>query len=331
MKFSDLLSHEAVLYGVACGDTLGYQVEFSRLGEIRKRFGPDGPKDFPKGAQWSDDTQMMLAVAEGLIAFSEGGDRASMLPEVVMPYIAREFVKWSVSPENTRAPGTTCMAGCRALRAGEPWTRSGVDSKGCGSAMRVAPVGLFCSNRIDLARTARASSMITHTHAAAVEAAHVAALFVRLILDGTTDVDALLAQAYPTLSDARFWSLLGAVPTAIKAVLDGAARPEAIMTAGGPGTLGESWTGDEAVASALFCYGVAAACGEGFVTTVRLGANTAGDSDSIAAIAGSLAGARWGIGGKLGIPKKWIERLEDPGRIKKTARRLFDSAALRRK
>ena len=51
------------LIGGACGDALGYPVEFMRLKEIKKRFGPEGilKLEGKNGAAViSDDTQMTL-------------------------------------------------------------------------------------------------------------------------------------------------------------------------------------------------------------------------------------------------------------------------------
>lgn len=93
------------LFGLALSDVLGAKTEFLSVHEIRLRFGPDGPEAPPGDpALVTDDTQMALAVGEALL-------------ETTLPYTAatvegplrRAFVAWNISPDNTRAPGMTCM------------------------------------------------------------------------------------------------------------------------------------------------------------------------------------------------------------------------------
>jgi DNA ligase (NAD+) len=83
--------------------------------------------------------------------------------------------------------------------------------------------------------------------------------------------------------------------------------------------LGGAWVGEEAVACALWC--VLKAKGD-FDESIRRGANSSGDSDSIACIAGSIAGALCGIDG---IDKtKWRDKLERGADIDELAQKLFD-------
>ena len=44
--------------------------------------------------------------------------------------------------------------------------------------------------------------------------------------------------------------------------------------------------------------------------------NLGGDTDTIAAVAGGLAGIMYGVGGEKGIPKKWINRIVKHNEIK---------------
>lgn len=171
------------IVGLAVGDALGYPTEFRSREQIVETFGPEGVDDFvaqrddrwpakpfvvgsgyhPPGT-YSDDTQMSLAVARALI---EAGDRGL---DDWMHSVGRHFVEWSHSPENNRAPGNTCMTGCQSYERTGDWEHSGVaNSKGCGSAMRAAPIGLYFHDDLDrCAENARASSIITHGHDAGV-------------------------------------------------------------------------------------------------------------------------------------------------------------------
>ena len=84
--------------------------------------------------------------------------------------------------------------------------------------------------------------------------------------------------------------------------------------------LGESWVAEEAAASALYCYW---RCPEDFRAAVLCAANTDGDSDSIACIAGGIMGARLGWSA---IPEKWRLGVEDADALVDLADRLLDAS-----
>lgn len=302
------------MLGLAVGDALGFPAEFIGRDEILRLYGPDGLTDFvasrwhPAGT-FTDDTQMSLAVAYGLLA---AGRDASL--DAQMDAVAAEFVRWSKSPDNNRAPGGTCMTGCERLAAGAPWRAAGVpNSKGCGSAMRVTAIGLLYAHDVSrLLEVARASSLPTHGHDAAIEGAAACALCVGLALAGATPSE-MLAEVVRACAgrsadfDAavdRFYTFVDAPPQV------------ALSTAG----LGEAWVAEEAFVSALYCVWHAPS---DFSRAVLCGANTDGDSDSIAAIAGSISGAR---NGELAIPERWRYNVEGAARLVELADELYDAA-----
>jgi len=301
------------LLGLAVGDALGAPVEFVHTFEdIAARFPPYGVRDFvpwrhPAGT-YTDDTQMSLAVARALIEAGDGG-----LDEL-MPVMAREFVKWSISDDNDRAPGTTCMAGCRQLASGTDWREAGVaDSKGCGSAMRSAPIGLYYWREEErLIKVARASSLPTHGHPTALAAAAATALLVRWALNDhdPAEYPHRLARAMRAMGDG---DEVAALVERIPDILD--EPPERVLREGG---LGLSWTGDEAVASALYCF---CRSPRDYPDTVVTAANTIGDSDSIACIAGAISGA---YNGMAAIPSHWGRDVEDADYLLEIADKLFD-------
>ena len=311
------------ILGLALGDAVGYPCEFRRRDRIVELFPPDGvtepvairdPRwgekpwivgaDHPPGT-YTDDTQMSIAVARGLI---EAGHEDL---DSLMTRIGEHFVVWSRSDENNRSPGATCMTGCQNLARGAHWREAGVaKSKGCGSAMRVAPIGLFYArDRERLLEVARASSLLTHGHPAALEGAAAAALLVALALDGAS-----CREMYDEVAEAcrgrspDFDAIWAKLPD----LLD--APPEVALAEGG---LGESWIAEEAVASALWCVWRA----EGdYRRTVLLASNTDGDSDSIACIAGSIAGA---LRGTAALPTEWLAVLEDKNELADLAEELY--------
>ena len=81
--------------------------------------------------------------------------------------------------------------------------------------------------------------------------------------------------------------------------------------------LGEGWIGEEAVALALYCF---LKSPDDYVQTVLRGANTSGDSESVACIAGSISGARLGFDA---IPSDWCARIEKSDYLSDLSTRLF--------
>lgn len=59
---------------------------------------------------------------------------------------------------------------------------------------------------------------------------------------------------------------------------------------------------------------------EGFEQAILAAVNLGDDADTVGAVAGQIAGARWGL---LGIPARWRERLHDGARIRALAQSLY--------
>jgi ADP-ribosylglycohydrolase len=252
---------------------------------------------------------MSLAVARALIT-------AGHKPlDDLMQVMAREFVEWSRSPDNNRAAGMTCMTGCRNLESGMPWRESGVGgSKGCGSAMRTAPIGLYyCDDEARLIEVARASSLPTHGHPTALAAAAATALLVSWAIrrEDPSEYPGRLAKIMGGMDGGEeVAALVERVPGLL------AEPPDSVLC---HGVLGESWVGDEAVASALYCF---CRSPEDYRATVLVGANTVGDSDSIACIAGAISGAYNGL---EGISKHWRSDVEDSQHLHEIAAELHEA------
>lgn len=299
-----------LLFGLALGDALGAPVEFLSLPRIEAQYGRTGIQEPPIPALYTDDTQMTLALVEGLL---DAGLNAPL--DAQMNAIGSRFVTWKHSPENDRAPGYTCMKGVGRFEAGHRWHEAGlIDSKGCGSAMRVAPIGyLYQHDEARLREIAAASSAITHRHPTALAASVAAAYAVRLALDGvppseflrpimlfTDGMSAEMDDALYKIGHVGAWS-------DEKAALD---------------HIGQGWTGEEAVALALYCV---LRYPDDYVSCVRRAANTNGDSDSIACIAGGIIGARLGI---AAIPEAWRESCENAAYLTELAARMDEARAI---
>jgi ADP-ribosylglycohydrolase len=322
---------QGCLLGLAIGDALGYPAEFLTLKEIRKRYGPGGIQDLQgKPALHSDDTQMSLAVCLALI----NAGHSSL--ENLMEVLGREFLRWFRSPENDRSPGNTSVKGCQDLESGVPWYQSGVlESKGCGANMRVAPIGLYYENNLAKLRlVSRSSALVTHAHPTALVAAEITALCVAWAVQGISPADYLnrirdvrsssLAVWDPGLGDswkrARFASAkdyLAEGWTELLVALDRVPQAVSRNSEDICEVCGGGWIAEEALACALACV---LKSPEDYSDTIRRGANSSGDSDSIASIAGAISGA---LLGAKAIPKEWRKRIENRQSLVDLSKQLY--------
>ncbi|WP_146287863.1 ADP-ribosylglycohydrolase family protein [Gemmobacter aquaticus] len=282
----------ASLFGGAIGDALGAEIEFWGLDRIRVRF--------PKGvdrilahdgvpAAITDDTQMTLFTAEGLIrAVVRAHSKGICHPPSVVHHA---LIRWLLTQSETgliegierkglvcdprlhrrRAPGNTCLSALRKSRHFGDMARN--DSKGCGTIMRVAPVGLLgTAEQIDT--LAEQCSHLTHGHQTGRDAARAFAHVLALVLDGNR-LDEALRRVQQMSFDAP---TLRAIASAITAPADG--LPATVERLGG------GWVAEEALSIALYAARVAT----DFEHGLRIAVTHSGDSDSTGAIAGNLLG-----------------------------------------
>jgi ADP-ribosylglycohydrolase len=324
LPFSELTSHSRIrgsLLGGAVGDAIGAPVEFLSLKQIRHRFGTDGICDYApafglRGAI-TDDTQMTLFTAEGLLrATMRMSERGICHPPSVVHHA---YLRWLLtqheqpkhqveirtdgwlfgvqSLHSRRAPGNTCLA---ALRAAEDWGVPEVannTSKGSGSVMRVAPVGLFRESDDVLFAVAADVARLTHGHPSGFLASGYLAVLVAALSRGELLIKALETADSQLRQRDRCEEVVNAL-TAARA-LAGRGRPRAEDLE----SLGEGWVAEEALAIAVCC----ALTARDFADGIRLAANHSGDSDTTAAITGTLLGAQFG---ESVIPADWLTRLE---------------------
>lgn len=320
--------YRGCLLGGAVGDALGAPVEFMSIDEIRSRFGVAGIVDFTTAFERqgaiTDDTQMALFTAEGLLRahVKASLDGSANLPAIVAHAYQRWLATqgdapplldaagdqgWLIEQKDLharRVPGHTCLKALHAMPSLGARARN--DSKGCGGAMRVAPVGLYC------ARTPGGSPQralrqafdlgcelagLTHGHptgqAAAGAFAGVVALLARdYALDEAIDEVLPLVERRPLGGETK-----AAIEGAVRLAREGEPAAEKLAT------LGEGWIAEEALAIALYCALVA----PDFTSGALLAVNHSGDSDSTGAMAGSLLGALHGVDN---VPRKWLSALE---------------------
>ena len=307
----------AVLGG-AVGDAMGHPTEFLSMDEIHQQYGPGGVSGFelfwePDGerfAPYTDDTQMAECVLRGLMEGRADGDSL----DGSMRRIAAHFIVWMDTPQGGhRAPGNACLAGCRALKDGAHWSQAGgATAGGCGSVMRAYPFGLIFADDLELAETwAVAHSYLTHGDPIAQAACAAMAVGVGLAVQGAT-IDHLLQVM---VRAARRYSAVTADMMA-QAIEEG-------RRGVGPGvTLDRlrAWAAHEAIAAAVYLVARNPANPR---AAILEGANTPGDSDSIATLAGALLGA---IHGVEALPREWVSQVERAATLSELARQVVDDA-----
>jgi ADP-ribosylglycohydrolase len=307
------------LLGGAVGDALGAPVEFASGAQIRARHGQDGVTELVAPGRFTDDTQMSLFTAEGVIRASvRGRSKGISHPPTVVHHAYLRWLHtqgdawderggpldgWLVTDRRLHrreAPGSTCLSALRSRAAGT--TDHAInDSKGCGGVMRAAPVGLFYEEK-EAWDVGCAVAALTHGHRDGWEPAGALAVIINRICAGQTRADAVEAAVDRTTGDTR-----RLLERAVTLATAGMPSPEEIET-----TLGQGWVGEEALAIAVAC----ALAAPDFATGVTAAVSHSGDSDSTGSICGNILGADWG---PTAIPVAWLDALDADDLVERVA------------
>ncbi len=280
--------------GTMVGDALGMPVEGWRRAAIKARFGlltslEDGR--FPKG-HYTDDTEMMIGILEVL---AENGDFNPA-------FAAKRFLE-NFHPE--RGYGGRIYALMDRLRRGMPWHQVATDSFGNGAAMRIAPIGFFYFQDFkSLRENAILSCKITHLHTEAIAGAVAQAMAVGLAVGYSMQdrplareefLDQIAGEVQTIHSD--FGNRLSHTKSIPKLCLHDNIQ-----------NIANHFLCDvrsiEAIPPAIASFVLT----DNFKDAVVTGINLGGDTDTIGAMAGAIAGAYYGYGQ---IPKHWTDGLEN--------------------
>ncbi|GAA5205340.1 ADP-ribosylglycohydrolase family protein [Microbacterium kyungheense] len=277
--------------GMAVGDALGSQYEF----------GPQHPDDFVPQfgvgyfghdvGEWTDDTSMAMPILDALARGDSLGDPA------VLGTIAGEWDAWAQTSRDVGAQTRAVLGAMRgvfteeaARAASESHHRSTGRSGGNGSLMRTGPValGYLADGREHaLADAAGRIAQLTHWEQDNVDAVVIWTLMIRhAVRTGQLDLRVFRGEFGDATPRFARWA----------AIVDEAAtrHPRDYQEQNG-------WV-VRALQAALAAVAGATDFRDAMYRAIRGG----GDTDTVAAIAGSLAGALFGASG---IPDDWRLRI----------------------
>ncbi len=277
-----------VLVASAAGDALGAGYEFSipGLGASIGMIG-GGPFGFEPG-EWTDDTSMAMAVAQAAAAHED------LRSESGLDSVAVGFMRWYGSGPKDIGNQTRTVLSSNPTSAAEMVAAanrvSGLTG-GNGSLMRTAPVALaYLDDEDGCTAAALAVSQLTHSDLRAGQACQMWSFAIRhAILFGSFDG----ARTYLSTVDREqrdYWT----------SALDSA-------EVGCPSDFAKNGWVVNAVQTAWWAISTTDSSGPEHLEAALVQCVRAGnDTDTTAAIAGGLLGARWGASA---VPQAWREML----------------------
>jgi ADP-ribosyl-[dinitrogen reductase] hydrolase len=316
------------LFGVAIGDTLGKPFEGWLRDQIRSEVSEIEDLLHSRKFELStftDDTQLTLHTAEALISSSGFNIHDTI----------REYIKWLDDPPI--GPGMGCLSAIQKLKHGFSSREAASDSGGNGTAMRISPIGLlYCNDIKGLINAAQQCSLLTHTHPGATVSAIVIARAIAFLVN----IDQ--CDAFPThdffqalkdaISGSKFkeWDEMISILDKVYQNL-GSSLYSGLIKFSQIGVkspyfieeyLGKAFVHPYAISTVACSLFIFLKNLESFEQCIFELSTAGGDSDTVGAIGGSLAGAYFGL--KL-IPPRLIDIIKEKKKIEDTSIRLHST------
>lgn len=269
------------IIGLVVGDALGVPVEFRRRDtyKVSDMIGY-GTYNQPPGT-WSDDSSLTLATLESIARLGR------VEPEDIM----QNFAKWYFEAEFTPYGevfdvGNTTREAILNYQMGMPIDSCGgtdFRDNGNGALMRILPVALVSHSSADVRQVAG----LTHNHPISNSACGIYVEIAEMLLTGASKV-----KVMQTIKDNASCLL----PEFKRfAELDNLSREQIKSTGYVVDTL----------EAALWCW----LHTDNYRDCVLAAVNLGDDTDTVAAVAGGLAGIYYGCGGERGVPAEWIAQI----------------------
>jgi len=285
------------LIGQAVGDALGAPTEGGTVRGIRERYGwiEDFVSDDPVG---TDDTEYAMLTAKIVLQYGAELTDARMTKEWTEQLAGQEGGFYG--------GGFSEMDAIYNLKKGLVSPHTGSDNHEMwsdGTAMRIAPVGIYCAgDPAEAARLAGIEARVSHARdgiycgqaiAASVAYAMTGDSWETVIRTGLDHIPADSWTYRKIVEAVDIGMRYGDVREAVEELYD---RISIFYY---------PWA-DVAPEATALAYGVFAAAKGQYVPSVTGGANVGRDSDTIAAMAGAMAGALHGAGA---VPARWREQI----------------------
>lgn len=285
------------ILGSFTGDALGMPVEGWSFRKISERYG-EIKEILPgrlKAGSYTDDTEMMIGIAESLLECGTFNDQ----------HMALTFCR-NYDPGRGYGSGTTRVL--QLIKSGMPWEQAVKEvfpggSYGNGAAMRIAPVAcLYVGRQDELRKCAAGSARLTHAHPQAVEGAALQASAValaltaesRYFLDRSWFLERLRNTLPPEAGEYR------EKLDCVEKLLEIEPAVERIVR-----ELGNGVKAAQSVCTSIYSF---LADPGSFEKAVVKAVSLGGDTDTIGAMTGAISGA---YHGRKGIPGRWLDKLEE--------------------
>ncbi len=285
------------IIGHAVGDAMGFPTEFSKREELLKN--PvlemiDSPDLGLPAGSWSDDTAMEIATID------------SFIHKKYFDYkdIMDRWVKWINESEYTSTGvtfdiGRTCLKAIKKYCNGSAPLQCGstsINENGNGSLMRILPVALYAYTRnlddISIQRLTDEMSSLTHAHEVSRLGCYIYVQFVICLLKEYEKED-----AYRYVQDLDYSSYNVNSINLYTRILDGQIEGQILDDIKSTGYIVDT------LECVLWIFMNARNYKEAIIASTNIG----GDTDTIGAIVGSMAGIYYGIDS---IPSKWLDKLQ---------------------
>jgi poly(ADP-ribose) glycohydrolase ARH3 len=295
------------MVGTAVGDALGAPFEGWWGGgekEIEDR------ADKQSTLQYTDDTHMMIGVAQSLIE-KKGFDGQHMAHTFIQNYDREPYRGYGPGPPRI----------FRSIKSGEAWDKAAEKSYpggsyGNGAAMRIAPIGLFYyDNPAELKEIAHLSSQITHAHDLGKEGAALQAYAVALAASLDPSLPFQPASFLEQLNHFMQHELYLRKLKEIERLLG---EVDKLRVAS---ELGNGVDALNSVPAAIYSF---LSHPDSFEKSTLYAISLGGDSDTIGAMTGAISGAYLGI---QAIPDRWEEKLENRAYLEELAEELWEIKA----
>ena len=292
----------SALVGVAVGDALGGPLRFMSANQIQIKHGEvssflSGGLVNLRAGQYTGNTALMMITAE---SFIENGDIA---PDDLM----KGYLKWYHSnPQNigqiTRGVLALMEMGTSLNEAARQYDENGAGRvEDCDFLLRCVPYALsYFDDMEKMMSQTFAAAKLTHYDRKMASGAVVLNLIVGRILNGETDKKKIMDQVQLLLdeNEVGVYNVLPEFCHKKKHEMRTGSRMQDVLE------------------TALWCWYKTRDFRSALVTAVNLG----GDTSTIAAVTGAIAGVYYGLDG---IPREWLVGVEDKNILSGMGKRIY--------